>query len=130
MPTSVLKKRFLCGIKKRHVTLYATFLILGVVSKICKIFDKVVTTTDMVRSQTMNFCETLLNKPTPAPHVHYYMAMPAIDSSKNKCGMMFDSNSFDIEMDLIASAYMTPQQFHFDYFEEVPLRQCSRITGS
>ena len=83
-------------------------MILRVVSKIHKIFDEVVTTADMVRSQIMNFWNRLLYTLTPVHHCHNYIAMSAAYNRKNKRWMIFDSDLFNVGIDSMTSAYKSP----------------------
>ena len=67
--------------------------------------------------------------PTPGHHFHYYIAMPATYKRKSKSGMVFDSDFFDVKIDSMAFACMSPQKHHFDEYEEIPFGKCSGISG-
>ena len=41
--------------------------------------------------------------------------------------MVFDSDSFDVEIDSVAVACMSPQKCHFDEYEKIPIGQCGGI---
>ena len=121
LPASVLKKRCLCASKKESIALQVVALTVGIMSKVHKIFDEIVTTADRVRSQIMNVCEKMQAIPTPGHHFHHYIAIPAAYKRKSKSGVVFDSDSFDVQLDSMASAYMSPQKCHFDEYEEIHL---------
>ena len=55
--------------------------------------------------------------------------MPAAYKRKNKSGMVFDSDSFDVGIYSMASACMSAQKCHFNEYEEIPLGQCGAISG-
>ena len=129
LPSSVLKKRCLWGSEKGSIIIQFAVITLGVMSKICKTVDKVTTIAYMVRSQIMNLWKKLQVSPTPGYHFHHYIAMPAAYKRKNKSGMVFDSDSFDVGIHSMASACMSAQKCHFNEYEEIPLGQCGAISG-
>ena len=98
-------------------------------SKVHKTFDKVVTTADRVRRHIVNLCEKMQVTPTPGHHLHQFIAMSAAYKGNSKSGMVFDSDSFGVAIDSVASACMSSQKCHFDEYEEISVRQCGGISG-
>ena len=76
----------------------------------------------------MNLWKKLQATPTSGHQFHHYIAMPAVYKIKNKSGLIFDSDSFDVGIDSMASACMFPQKCHFDEYEEIRLGQCGGIS--
>ena len=94
------------------IALKVVIITLGIMSKVHKTFDKVVTMADRVRSQIMNFLEKMQATPNQGHHFQHYIAMPAAYKTKSKSGMVFDSDSFDVRIDSMASACMSPEKCH------------------
>ena len=116
LPALVLMKKWMCRIEKGNTTLRVAVL---------STFDKIISA-DRVRSQIMTFWESFLAPLIPVHHFHHYIAMQEPTVERIRVGwswFIWYRNRFQ------ANDQMSPQNNHFDDYEEIPLGQFYGIPG-
>ena len=83
---------------------------------------------DGVRIQVKTKWDKSSTKLIPIVFNQQYTAIPATYTMKNKCGMVFDSDSFDVGIDSMALACKLCQKWLLSEHEEVPQQHCG-ISG-